>query len=177
MYKVNAIGLDQFRKQIETAEKSIREEVSGELQAAAMEFERLAKQSVNQNGGDRGTLKQSIGYREKDPMNFEVFAGTFYAPFIEFGTKSKAVVPAGLEDVASQFKGLAGTGALSLTEAIKGWVIRKKIATKEKADGVAFVIARSIYRNGISPKPFFYKHTATVRTNLYKRLNAILNAI
>ena len=177
MYKVNVIGLDQFRQRIETASKTIQAEVSAELQASAMEFEGLAKRSVTENGGDRGTLKQSIGYRQKDAMTYEVFAGTFYAPFVEFGTKGKAVVPAGLEDVAAQFKGQKGTGALSLIEAIKGWVIRKKIATKDKADGVAFLIARSIYRNGIRPRPFFYKHTATVRTNLYKRLNAIFSGI
>ena len=169
--------MDQFRAKIESAKKSIQDEVSAELQASAMEFVALAKRSAANNGGDRGTLQQSIDYRKKDAFNYQVFVGTFYAPFIEFGTKSKARVPAGLEDVASQFKGLKGTGALSLTEAIKGWVIRKKIATEKKADGVAFLIARSIYRNGISPKPFFYKHTAAVRTNLFKRLNAIFSGI
>ena len=169
--------MDQFRQRIETASKTIQAEVSAELQASAMEFVALAKRSAANNGGDRGTLQQSIDYRQKDAFRYEVFVGTFYAPFIEFGTKSKAVVPAGLEDVASQFKGLKGTGSLSLIEAIKGWVIRKKIVTKNKADGVAFLIARSIYRNGISPKPFFYKHVATVRTNLFKRLNAIFSGI
>ena len=177
MLQANTIGLDQFRQRIETASKTIQAEVSAELQASAMEFVALAKRSAANNGGDRGTLQQSIDYRQKDAFRYEVFVGTFYAPFIEFGTKSKAVVPAGLEDVASQFKGLKGTGSLSLIEAIKGWVVRKQIATKEKADGVAFVIARSIYRNGISPKPFFYKHTAAVRTNLFKRLNAIFSGI
>jgi hypothetical protein len=177
LIQVNTIGLDQFKAQIESAKKSIQYEVSGELEASAMEFVSLAKRSASNNGGDRGTLQQSIDYRKTDDFNYEVFVGTFYAPFIEFGTKSKAVVPAGLEDVASQFKGLKGTGSLSLIEAIKGWVIRKQIATKEKADGVAFLIARSIYRNGIMPKPFFYKHVATVRTNLFKRLNGIFSGI
>jgi HK97 gp10 family phage protein len=175
--QVNTIGLDQFKAKILSAKKSIQDDVSAELQASAMEFVALAKRSAANNGGDRGTLQQSIDYRKTDILSYEVFVGTFYAPFIEFGTKSKAVVPAGLEDVASQFKGLKGTGSLSLIEAIKGWVVRKQIATKEKADGVAFVIARSIYRNGISPKPFFYKHTAAVRTNLFKRLNEIISGI
>lgn len=177
MFKANVIGLDAFRQRIESASKEIQAEVSAELRASAMEFEALAKRSAAQNGGDRGTLQQSIGHRQLDAMTYEVFAGTFYAPFIEFGTKGKTRVPNGLEDVAAQFRGMKGTGALSLIEAIKGWVIRKKIATKGKADNVAFLIARSIYRNGISPKPFFYKHVATVRTNLLSRLNAILNGI
>lgn len=177
MVTFNTIGLNEFRQRIEAAKQEIKDEISAEIQASAMEFEALAKRSAASNGGDRGTLQQSIGHRQKDPLNYEVFVGTFYAPFIEFGTKSKAVVPAGLEDVASQFKGLKGTGALSLIEAIKGWVKRKKIASEKELDRVAFLIARSIYRNGISPRPFFYKHTAKVRTDLLKRINAILNGL
>lgn len=177
MFKANVIGLDDFRNRIETAKREVQAEISAELRASAMEFEALAKRSAASNGGDRGTLQQSIGHREKDPMNYEVFVGTFYAPFIEFGTKGKARVPAGLEDVASQFKGMKGSGALSLIEAIKGWVKRKKIASGKEIDRVAFLIARSIYRNGISPKPFFYKHTAEVRTRLLTRINTILNGI
>lgn len=176
MFKANVIGLDDFRQQIENASKSIKAEVSAELQASAMQFEALAKRSASEQG-DRGTLRNSIGYRQIDAMNYEVFVGTFYAPFIEFGTKSKAKVPSGLEDVAAQFKGLKGTGSLSLIEAIKGWVVRKKIAKKGKEDGIAFLIARSIYRNGISPRPFFYKHVTPVRTKLLARLKAIFNGV
>lgn len=176
MFKVNTIGLDQFRGQIESAKKVIQAEVSAEIQTAAMEFEGLAKRSAS-DFGDRGTLRQSIGHRQIDAFNYEVFVGTFYAPFIEFGTKSKARVPAGLEDVAAQFRGQKGSGALSLIEAIKGWVKRKGIASGKELDRVAFVIARSIYRNGISPRPFFYKHITPVRTKLFSRLQTILSGI
>lgn len=176
VFKVNTIGLGKFQQRISSASKTIKDNVDAELKAAAMEYENLAKRSAS-SFGDRGTLRQSIGHREIAPLSYEVFVGTFYAPFIEFGTKSKAQVPAGLEDVASQFRGQKGSGALSLIEAIKGWVIRKKIATEKKANGVAFVIARSIYRNGISPRPFFYKHITPVRTKLFSRLNQILSGI
>jgi len=189
MFKVNTIGIDQFRQSIANASKSIQRQVDGELKAAAMEYEALAKKSASEFG-DRGTLRQSISYRKKNKLEYEVFVGTFYAPFIEFGTKSKARIPPGLEDVASQFKGLKGTGGISLIEAIKAWVKRKKIgatykiATRRKVrqsqkeiDQIAFLIARSIYRNGISPQPFFYKHISTVRTNLFNRLNQVLSGI
>lgn len=176
MFKANVIGLDKFKQRLETAKREIQTEVSAELKLAAMEFETLAKRSASEFG-DRGTLRQSISHREVSPLTYEVFVGTYYAPFIEFGTKSKAQVPAGLEDVANQFKGQKGTGALSLIEAIKGWVKRKKIASGKEIDRVAFVIARSIYRNGIRPRPFFYKHTAEVRTKLFSRLNQVLSGI
>lgn len=189
MFKVNTIDLSKFSREIAEASKSIQRQVDAELKAAAMEYESLAKQSASQFG-DRGTLRQSISYRKNDKLQYEVFVSTFYAPFIEFGTKSKAKVPSGLEDVANQFKGLKGTGTISLFEAIKAWVKRKKIgatysiATKRKVrqsakeiDNIAFLIARSIYKNGINPQPFFYKHIATVRTNLYSRLNQVLGGI
>lgn len=176
MFKANVIGLDQFRKQLATASNNLKTEIAAEVRISAMEFESLAKRSASEFG-DRGTLRQSIGHRQTGPLTYEVFVGTFYAPFIEFGTKTKVQVPSGLEDVAAQFRGLKGTGALSLIEAIKGWVKRKKIASGKEIDKVAFVIARSIYRNGISPRPFFYKHIAPVRTKLFTRLNTILSGI
>lgn len=176
MFKANVIGLDSFRQDLAKASSEIKNEVAAEIKIAAMEFESLAKRSASEFG-DRGTLRQSIGHRKSGPLTYDVFVGTFYAPFIEFGTKSKAQVPAGLEDVASQFRGLKGSGSLSLIEAIKGWVKRKGIATGNDLDRVAFLIARSIYRNGIKPRPFFYKHTTTVRTNLMNRLKNILGGI
>lgn len=176
MFKANVIGLDKFRQQLAKASNDLKSEVAAEVKIAAMEFESLAKRSAS-DFGDRGTLRQSIGHRQTGPLTYEVFVGTFYAPFIEFGTKTKVQVPSGLEDVAAQFRGLKGSGALSLTEAIKGWVKRKGIAKGDELDRVAFVIARSIYRNGIKARPFFYKHTATVRTNLTNRIKNILSGI
>ena len=176
MFKVNVIGLDQFNDQIKNAPNKLKNQISAEIKFSAMEFESLAKRSASEFG-DRGTLRQSIGHSEIGPLTYEVFVGTFYAPFIEFGTKSKKQIPAGLEDVAAKFKGLKGTGSLSLIESIKGWVKRKGIASGKEIDKVAFVIARSIYRNGIRPRPFFYKHTAIVRNNLINRIKSILSGI
>ena len=177
MFKANVIGLDSYLKQIETAKRDIQVQVANELRASAMEFEAMAKRNAASNGGDRGSLQKSIGHRQLGPFSYEVFAGIFYAPFIEFGTKKKVRVEPGFEDVAAQFKGIKGTGTLTLLEAIKGWVKRKGIAKGKKADKVAFNIARSIYRNGISPKPFFYKNVAPVRTNLLNNIKRIVDGI
>ena len=112
-----------------------------------------------------------------NPLSFEVFAGIFYAPFVEFGTKKKVRVEPGFEDVAAQFKGQKGSGSLKLIDAIKGWVKRKGIAKGNEADRVSFAIARSIYRNGIAPKPFFYKNVAPVRTKLLANIKRIVDGI
>ena len=177
MLKANVIGLDAYRKAIETAKKDVQAQVANEIRASAMEFEQLAKRNAANNGGDQGGLQKSIGHRQIDAFNYEVFAGISYAPFIEFGTKKKVRVEPGFEDVAAQFRGQKGTGTLTLLEAIKAWVKRKGIAKGKAADQAAFNIARSIYRNGISPKPFFYKNVAPVRTNLLTRIKAIVDGI
>jgi hypothetical protein len=177
MFKANVIGLDAYRKAIETAKKNVQANVANEIRASAMEFEQLAKRNAANNGGDQGGLQKSIGHRQIDAFNYEVFAGISYAPFIEFGTKKKVKVEPGFEDVAAQFRGQKGTGTLTLLEAIKAWVKRKGIAKGKAADQAAFNIARSIYRNGISPKPFFYKNVAPVRTNLLTRIKAIVDGI
>jgi hypothetical protein len=177
MFKANVIGLDEYRKAIETAKKDVQAQVANEIRASAMEFEQLAKRNAANNGGDQGGLQKSIGHRQIDAFNYEVFAGISYAPFIEFGTKKKIRVEPGFEDVAAQFRGQKGTGTLTLLEAIKAWVKRKGIAKGKAADQAAFNIARSIYRNGISPKPFFYKNVAPMRTNLLTRIKAIVDGI
>lgn len=189
MFKANVIGLDDYLKAIETAKKDVQIQVADEIRASAMEFEAMAKRSAASNGGDRGTLQQSIGHRQVDAFNYEVFVGTFYAPFIEFGTKSKARIEPGFEDVAAQFKGAKGSGTLKLIDAIRAWVKRKglgvtyNIKTRRKnkqsakqLDSIAYAIARSIYKNGINPKPFFYKNVAPVRANLLTRIKAIVDA-
>lgn len=174
---VKLLGVEQYVRQIQSAKREIQIQVEDELRASAMEFEQMAKRNAANNGGDRGSLQKSIGYRQINPLSFEVFAGIFYAPFVEFGTKKKVRVEPGFEDVAAQFKGQKGSGSLKLIDAIKGWVKRKGIAKGKEADRVSFAIARSIYRNGIAPKPFFYKNVAPVRTKLLGNLQRIINGI
>ena len=169
MIKANIIGLDALQRKLSNAPKQIQEEVSAELQVSAWEFRDGAKRDLAVQGGDRGTLLRSITAQPLGPLTWEISANQFYAPFIEFGTKAKFNPYPGTEEFAAQYKGVKGTGALKLIDAIKGWVKRKGIATGKEIDRVAFLIARSIYKTGINPKPFFFKQITPVRENLYKR--------
>lgn len=177
LIKANVIGLDQLQAKIQKATKETQTLVDAELEAAAMNFVGLAKKDLASQGGDRGTLLRSISYSKTKDLQYTVSANVFYAPFIEFGTKSKFNPYPGTEEFASQYKGAKGTGTLKLIDAIKGWVKRKGIATGKEIDKVAFLIARSIYKNGISPKPFFFKQIVPVKSNLVKNINSILNAL
>lgn len=177
LIKANVIGLDQLKARIQNATKETQTLVDAELEAAAMNFVGLAKKDLASQGGDRGTLLRSITYSKKADLQYTVSANVFYAPFIEFGTKSKFNPYPGTEEFASQYKGAKGSGTLRLIDAIRGWVKRKRIATGKEVDRVAFLIARSIYKNGISPKPFFFKQITPVKNNLVQNVTRVLDGI
>lgn len=177
LIKANVIGLDQLKARIQNATKETQILVDAELEAAAMNFVGLAKKDLASQGGDRGTLLRSITYNKQTDLQYTVSANVFYAPFIEFGTKSKFNPYPGTEEFASQYKGAKGSGTLRLIDAIRGWVKRKRIATGKEVDRVAFLIARSIYKNGISPKPFFFKQITPVRNNLVQNVTRVLDGI
>lgn len=177
LIKANVIGLEQLQAKIQKATKETQTLVDAELEAAAMNFVGLAKKDLASQGGDRGTLLRSISYSKIKDLQYTVSANVFYAPFIEFGTKSKFNPYPGTEEFASQYKGAKGSGTLRLIDAIRGWVKRKRIATGKEVDRVAFLIARSIYKNGISPKPFFFKQITPVRNNLVQNVTRVLDGI
>ena len=191
MLKANVIGLDSYLKRLQTAKKTVQAEVSGEIGDAALKFRDDAARTAVANGGDRGTLAKSISAQQNSPFNWTVAVGATYGAFVEFGTKGKARVPAGFEDVAAKFKGFNGNGG-KLYDAIYQWVKRKGITatysvktkrrTKSKGEDkrtqqIAFLIARSIYRYGITPKPFFYMQVTPVRNQLFERIKVIMNGI
>ena len=191
MLKANVIGLDSYLKRLETAKKTVQAEVAGEIADAAFKFRDDAARAAVANGGDRGTLAKSISAQQNNLFNWTVAVGATYGAFVEFGTKGKTRVPAGFEDVAARFKGFKGNGG-KLYDAIYQWVKRKGLTatysvktqrrTKSKGEDkrtqqIAFLIARSIYRYGITPKQFFYMQVTPVRNQLFERIKAIMNGI
>jgi len=190
--KANVIGLDSYLKRLQTAKKTVQAEVSGEIGDAAFKFRDDAARTAVANGGDRGTLAKSISAQQNNLFNWTVAVGATYGAFVEFGTKGKARVPAGFEDVAAKFKGFKGNGG-KLYDAIYQWVKRKgltatySVKTKRRSkftkseekrtQQIAFLIARSIYRYGITPKPFFYMQVTPVRNQLFERIKVIMNGI
>lgn len=192
MLKANVIGLDSYLKRLQTAKKTVQAEVSGEIGDAAMKFRDDAARTAVANGGDRGTLAKSISAQQNNLFNWTVAVGATYGAFVEFGTKGKARVPAGFEDVAARFKGFKGNGG-KLYDAIYQWVKRKGLTAtysvktqrrskftkseEKRTQQIAFLIARSIYRYGITPKPFFYMQVTPVRNQLFERIKVIMNGI
>jgi HK97 gp10 family phage protein len=182
-------GLDKLINIFDQLPKQVQKELSAELQFTGNEIRDGAKRDAPT---DEARLKQSISVAETGPLKFEVVAQTFYAGYLEFGTKTKTVIPAGLESVASQLKGpVAGQG--TPIDALQAWVKRKGIAgtfstktkrrlgsktTKEQQDRqAAFVIWQKIKKYGIKPRPFFFTQLKPAEERLRRRLAAIIKDI
>jgi hypothetical protein len=154
-------GVEAAIKRIDTkATKGL----SDEMAASAINIERSAKRLAP---GNLGKLRQSINHDTGNSLFKSVFSTVEYAPYVEFGTRGKARIPAGFEAFAAQYKGKGAKGAW---EAIDFWIKRKGIDPK-----FTFVIFRSIMRNGISPQPFMIPSYEKEKPALLKRLKALFS--
>jgi HK97 gp10 family phage protein len=182
-------GLDKLLNVFHELPNETQKELKAELKVTAKEIKDGAKRDAP---ADEARLKQSISNLETGPLSFEVVAQSFYAGYLEFGTKTKVSIPAGLESIASQLKGpVQGQG--SPLEAITAWVKRKGIAgnysvkskrrlgnktTKEEQDKqAAYMIWAKIRKYGIKPHPYFFKQMKPAEERLRQRLANIIKAL
>jgi hypothetical protein len=172
--------LERVINSIKSFPANLKKEMNLELSAAAQEVVTLAARNAP---ADEAKLRQSIKDR-KVGNQYEVAVGASYGPFMEFGTKKKFHATRGFENYAREFKGkqIAGPGG-NLFDAILGWVKRKKIKFQNKGKGkrkymspedTAFIIARSIAREGVTPHPFLFPAFSKVRRELVGRLTQII---
>lgn len=191
LIKLAVIGVDSLSNRLAGVSRELKEEVQAEVRGAAMEYVALAKRDCVSSGGNTGTLARSISYKKETPYSYLVSANTFYAPYVEFGTKRKFKPYPGTEEFAAQYRGLPKRGDwIDMLMSIYKWVQRKGIGatysvktrkkvrqTKDQKLQIAFAITMSILRNGIEAKPFFYKQIPIVRESLNKRIKALLSGI
>lgn len=182
-------GLDKVLALFDQMPKRLQRELYAELKATAKEIRDAAKKAAP---ADERRLAQSITDKEVSKTQFDVTAQSLHAGYQEFGTKSKTVVPAGLESIAAGLRGtVAGSG--SLFEAILGWVKRKGVSgrfstktrrrlgnknSKEQEDRTAaYLISAKIRKYGISPKPYFYKQIPPAEAKLRNRVINLLQQV
>lgn len=176
-FSLKVVGLDALTKKIHTMPQVITDGLDRAFQEAAQAWENGA---VRDAPVFDGKLRGSIRSTRKGILWYSVSANVFYAPYIEFGTKKKARIPSDLQAVAAEFKGGKGGSFKDLLAAIQKWVRKtgiKASGKKQTQKQIAFLIAVSIARNGISPHPFFFKQKQTAVniisrevTNIYKRI-------
>lgn len=191
MITVATIGFDQYLNRIKTASKELQAEVAAEIKLGAEMYRDGAKRDLVANGtSNTSDLLNKINIEPVTLFEYNVKASSFHAPFIEFGTKGKYKPIPGTEDIAAQFRVKMPGTFDKLVENIKVWMKKRGVGvtyniktrrktrqTKDEKDKVAFAIAMSIAKNGISPQPYFFKQITPVRNHVNKRIESILNGL
>lgn len=198
-FYIDDSGLKSVIARLKALNRNVERIVEAEVADSAQAIERTAVQFAPKDMGSSG-LAGSIKARQETALQWEVIAGVFYAPYIEFGTGKKVQIPAGLEQYAAQFKGKRQGGGSwkEFVRKIYEWMKRNGIHATDadtttiksgknkgnkrvsKVDqnaadlAYAYNIARSIYLKGISPRPFLFPAYNQEKEKLKKRLLAEL---
>lgn len=130
------------------------------LEAGATDIALRAKSKAP---ADVGGLRNAISVKKAGALSYAVVAQKTYAPFVEWGTKSKAIIPAELQGIASRYKGGGRATKVSAKEAIFEWARRNGIPEKRW-----YLVYRSIMTNGIRPHPFFFSSFFEVKAQIIK---------
>lgn len=174
---IKLVGFDKVLNLIEQGDDLIIREVDGIMEAGSKFFVRNAKQAA-QRFGDTGALAREIVYERRSLMNFSIVSGARYAGYVEFGTGSKFRSIPGFEDIAASIRGKTGLSYKEGLDNIKGWVKRKGIRFNGMTQQqTAFLIFRSILRNGIKAQPYFFKNMGPTRAQIEKDLGNVEKAL
>jgi hypothetical protein len=191
-FTIDIKNIEDAFKRIATLENNLTEGVDQAIDDSAEAIAKEARNNTRTNGTfDEGALAGRINVNRQKKYEREVGANVFYAPYIEFGTKTKVSVPPELSAYASQFQGKGKGSFKDLVAAIAAWVKRKGIKTgtysvktrrrqgnkaqKEKEDnGLIWAIAVSIARKGIRASPFMFPALNEEKPKLLKRLAEML---
>ena len=157
-------GIEDLTRDLKKWTDKKKSDFSDETKRTAFRVEQDAKRNVRT---DQGDLRASIHTRN-DVLSATVYTNKKHAPYEEFGTGKHVKIPAGLEDVASQFRGGGGTWD-DLLENIQAWVKRKGIDPE-----AAYPIAAKIAREGREGKPFLFPAAERFRKDYIKAVKRIL---
>lgn len=188
-FSFNLTGLPAFDKKIKNLNTQISKDLVDEMSASTMKIEKDAKKAAPVN---MGQLRNSIHAVSYGPLTHAVVSYASYAPYIEFGTGGKVSIPAGYDEIASQFKGKGGGKLEEMIQALTQWVKRKGLAgtysvKTQKRTGnrkaqvsedekLARFLAFKILKNGIRPQPFMIPAYEQEKPKLIERLKKRLNA-
>ena len=174
-FYLNLEGLDAINKKLAELDKSVKEDVSNEINASALKIQTSAKRLAPVNFGQ---LRNSIQLSPQTTgsLTYIVAATASYAPYVEFGTGGKVSIPAGFEADAAAFRGGKAGTFKEMVDALALWVKRKGIGNGKNERGLAYVIARKILQKGLRPQPFLIPSYEQEKPKLIKRLKDLLNA-
>jgi HK97 gp10 family phage protein len=179
-------------------------ELINKLKMIGGEADKMAKSSVSAIAdmivadakilapADLGAIRQGISQVTTSDQNKTLAIVSANAPesaYQEFGTGVKVDVPAEMAEVAASFQGASGGDFAAFILALTGWVKRHgltgvysvathkrnaRLSNTDEDEKVAYLIARSILRNGLKPQPFLYPAYVKNSVNLKPMLETAL---
>jgi hypothetical protein len=183
--KVEIEGFGALKTLFKELPSHVKDIADGEMREGAAEFVTLAKRDAPV--GIDARLKGSIDFRKLGEAEYEIFAQTAYAAYMEFGTKGNYRPIPGAEAVAAKFHGKGEGTFKDMVRAIVNWVKRKGIAGRysvksrrrqgSKIDqlaedyAAAWPIIMSILKNGVKAHPYFFKQQGIVIPKMMARIN------
>lgn len=189
-FTVDLQGIADIQARLKKASTTILKDVDGVLQRGAG---KIAEGAARDAPVDEGSLRRGITFKRLGLGSYEVISAASHSPYIEWGTKRKAKVPAELSSYAAQFKGLKTGSAEEALNAIKSWVKRKGVrfdsegtfkSGKKKGankpltvEQTAYIIFHFIMINGIEPRPFFFKNFNEQEPEIIRDVTKVLGDV
>lgn len=170
MISLSLSGLKGLQKAIKDKESALTKGIDAEMAASVSKINTEQKTLVPVNFG---LLRSSLKFDRNTALDYTIAsqgAGSEYAPFQEFGTGSKVMIPSGLEGEAAKYKGGKGGTFKDFVESMKDWCRKKGIP-----ESAAYPMAVKIIKNGLRPQPFFFAPAFKEFRELKKRIAALLS--
>lgn len=161
-YTIKISGLDKALKKVNGMAPAISQMADMEMDAACEVF---VGRAVSDAPVDQGQLRSGISKNKVGFIHYEVVSAAEHSAAMEFGTRTRVVIPAELSAYASQFKGMKGSG--DAKRKIYEWCKRVGIEPK-----FWFSIFKKIMTVGVNPHPFFFKQREPVASELEKRIRS-----
>lgn len=178
-------GIKETINKINNSSIDVQKSADNIISAAAVDMVTMAKKLAPVNDG---ALRNSITWKKLAILSYEVSANIFYAPYVEFGTKTYVSVPQEFTDIANKARQQKSKGdfndlLLAIAKWIKnkgigvvtktsktGKVTKSKKGTEKSQLGLAWVIAYNIVKKGIRPNPYFYPAYKYATSKMIKEL-------
>jgi len=164
-------GLDEAIKALTKYSDEVKRDTATAINMTMLAVQSKAKLSVRANGtSNTGRLLSSIKTIEANEGDLVAitYSDADYAPYVEFGTKTKVDIPTGLESYASQFKGKGGSFE-DLVDKISAWARLRGIPQ----ENVKF-IAMKIAKYGVKAQPFLFPAWESERPKFLKAISKVI---
>ena len=100
---MNVFGIDKLIGELKNYNEKVYTNIDNAMQESARNVQR---QAIMDAPSDMSTLRRSIDVKpikEESWSGYEIFSLLPYAPYVEFGTGTRATIPTGYEEYAAEF--------------------------------------------------------------------------